>query len=74
MMVFIEATPVFILAEQEEEKRDAATREKVIETHPKICNVEFKKKPLSPLLGPVVFFVDRWARPFVLPQLLPLLP
>jgi hypothetical protein len=40
MMVFMEATSGFILAEREEEKRDAATWEKVIETGLKELNVE----------------------------------
>src|ERR1700720_2729396 len=40
MMVFMEATSGFILAEQEEEKRDAATWEKVIKTALKGLNVE----------------------------------
>ena len=40
MMVFMEATSGFILAEQEEEKRDAATWKKVIEAALKGLNVE----------------------------------
>jgi hypothetical protein len=40
MMVFMEATSGFILAEQEEEKRDAVTWEKVIKTALKGLNVE----------------------------------
>jgi len=40
MMVFMEAASGFILAEQEEGKRDAATWEKVIETALKGLNVE----------------------------------
>ena len=40
MMVFMEATSGFILAEQEEEKRDAATWEKVIRTALEGLNVE----------------------------------
>lgn len=40
MMVFMEATSGFILAEKEEERRDAATWEKVIETALKGLNVE----------------------------------
>lgn len=40
MMVFMEATSGFILAEQEEEKRDAATWKKVIEVALKGLNVE----------------------------------
>lgn len=40
MMVFMEATSGFILAEQEEEKRDAVTWDKVIKTALKGLNVE----------------------------------
>ena len=40
MMVFMEATSGFILAEQEEEKRDATTWEKVIKSALKGLNVE----------------------------------
>lgn len=40
MMVFIEATSGFILAAQGEEKRDAATWKKVIETALKELNME----------------------------------